>query len=190
MSAALASQIAVAVLLVVWLGYGGWISARTFRGGGAQDRGTRLAFLGGIFLPFLTLPLAWLGVGALNPAWATTLRWLGAAIMLLGIVLWMVSINTLGRYFSVNVDIPEDHRLIERGPYRLLRHPAYAGMIVVEIGFGIATGNWICMLAFLAIPFALFSVRIRVEEAALLAHFGDEYAAYTKRTKRLVPWLY
>lgn len=190
MSSTLASQLYVYTLLIVWLAYGGWTTARTYRGGGGQDRGTRLVFVAGIFLPFLTLPLIWLGVGNLDPAWATPLRWIGGTVMLLGIALWVTSIRTLGRYFSVNVDIPDDHAIVDRGPYAVIRHPAYAGMILVELGFGISTANWLCALAFLVIPLVAFSIRIRVEEAALLAHFGDSYAAYMAHTKRLIPGIY
>lgn len=184
------SRLFVDVLLVVWLAYGAWISARTYRGGGAQDRGTRFVFVAGIFLPFLTLPLKAAGIGNLDPAWATALRWVGGGVMLAGVAIWVTAVRTLGPHFSVTVDLPTDHALVERGVYSLVRHPGYAGMILAELGFGISTANWVCTLAFLFVPVAAFSVRIGVEERALLAHFGDAYATYMRRTWRLIPFVY
>lgn len=191
MTPALLSQLYVYTLLVVWLAYGGWTTARTYRGGGSQDRSTRLVFVTGIFAPFLVLAVAKLAsVGDIPSANPTTWRWVGGTVMLLGVVLWMTAIRTLGRYFSVNVDIPSDHAIVESGVYTYIRHPAYAGMILAETGFGIASANWIVAGAFVVIPLAAFSIRIGVEERALLAHFGDAYAEYMRRTKRLIPFVY
>jgi len=190
MSESTASRVFVYTVLLVWLGYGAWLSARTYRGGGAQDRGTRFVFVAGIFLPFLTLPLAAAGFGDLPPGLATPLRWLGGGIMVAGVAVWVTAIRTPGPYFSGTVDLPADHELVVGGIYSRVRHPGYAGMLLAELGFGITTGNWICAAAFLAIPLAAFNVRMRVEENALLARFGEEYAAYMRRTWRLVPHVY
>lgn len=181
----------VLALLVVWLAYGGWTTARTFRGGGRQDRGTKLVFVAGIFSPFLVSLLALrAGLGVPFPELADPLAWAGAATMLAGIVLWMRAIATLGRYFSVNIDIPPDHQLVDTGVYARIRHPAYAGMIVTEVGFGIASADAVVALAFLILPAAAFLHRIRIEERALEEHLGERYREYMRRTWRLIPHVY
>ncbi len=100
------------------------------------------------------------------------------------------AIATLGRYFKVMVVIQDDHRVIERGPYRVLRHPAYLGSTIAMVGLGLAEGDW-SSVAILALgSLAAFALRIRVEERALLAELGSPYAAYMRRTSRLIPGLY
>jgi protein-S-isoprenylcysteine O-methyltransferase Ste14 len=185
------SQIFVFSLLVVWLAYGGWTTARTYRNGGRQDRGSKRVFVAGIFSPFVVGFLVTQGgLGLPFPAHAAALEWAGGTVMLAGIVLWMRAIATLGRYFSVNVDIPEDHRLVDTGVYAWVRHPAYAGMIITEAGFGIASADAVVAIAFLLIPAAAFLHRIGVEERALEVHLGDSYRSYASRTRRLVPFVY
>jgi protein-S-isoprenylcysteine O-methyltransferase Ste14 len=148
-------------------------------------------FVAGIFTPFVVaFALKVAGVRLPMPFPATAVAWTGGTVMLAGIVLWMRAIATLGPYFSVNVDIPADHQLVERGVYSRVRHPAYAGMIVTEAGFGIASADWLVALAFLAIPATAFLHRIRVEERALTEHLGDAYRDYARRTRRLIPFVY
>lgn len=185
------SAVFVNVLLVVWLAYGGYISARTYRGGGTGDRGTRFVFFAGIFAPFaIGFAIERAGIGLVEPAWAVVLGWAGGCVMLVGIVVWMRAIATLGKLFSVNVDITDDHRIIDTGAYAHVRHPAYAGMLTVMLGYGVASGDWLVAIVFVAVPLAAFLYRISVEERALLERFGDAYRDYMRRTKRLVPYVY
>lgn len=115
---------------------------------------------------------------------------LGVALFAAGLALRWWSILHLGRLFTVDVAIHEDHALIESGPYRLLRHPAYAGALLAFLGFGICLGNWVALLA-VTVPITwAFMRRIVIEEQALNGALGESYAAYARRTKRLVPYLY
>jgi protein-S-isoprenylcysteine O-methyltransferase Ste14 len=112
------------------------------------------------------------------------------AVFILGIVIRWVAIITLGRYFSVNVVIHDDHRIVDRGIYGVIRHPSYTGALLSFIGFGLAMGNFFS-LALMTIPIsAAFLYRMHVEEQALVGAFGDEYVAYSRRTKRLFPGIY
>jgi protein-S-isoprenylcysteine O-methyltransferase len=71
-----------------------------------------------------------------------------------------------------------------------MRHPAYTGLLLRYLGFGLALANWLS-LALIFLPMLCTTLyRIRVEEEALVAHFGEEYAAYARETKRLVPGVY
>jgi protein-S-isoprenylcysteine O-methyltransferase Ste14 len=112
-----------------------------------------------------------------------TLIWAG-----LGFRVW--AILTLGRFFKVMVVIQDDHRVVERGPYRWLRHPSYLGSIVAMTGVGLAEGDWASVAIMSLGTLAAFLIRIPVEERVLLTELGEEYAAYSRRTARLVPGLY
>jgi len=114
----------------------------------------------------------------------------GLLVFLAGLALRWYAIIYLGRFFTVDVSIAEDHRVVDSGPYRIVRHPSYTGALLAFLGFGICLGNWVS-LAVATLPIALaFIRRIHVEEAALNAALGERYAAYARHTKRLVPWVY
>ncbi|MDR2984965.1 MAG: isoprenylcysteine carboxylmethyltransferase family protein [Nocardiopsaceae bacterium] len=111
----------------------------------------------------------------------------GEIVAISGIALRVWSILTLDRFFTFVVGIAEDHRLVQHGPYRVLRHPGYAGALLTLAGCGIAMGNWLSLLLIIVGPAVALGVRIGVEEASLAAALGTEYQAYTRRTARLIP---
>ena len=114
----------------------------------------------------------------------------GIVILVAGTALRWAAIVTLWQFFTPNVSILEGHRVVRSGLYRLVRHPAYTGLLLRYLGFGLAFANWVS-LALIFLPLLCVTVyRIRVEEEALLEHFGAEYAAYAGETKRLVPGIY
>lgn len=107
--------------------------------------------------------------------------------MLTGIVVREWAVFTLRGFFSYRVRIREDHGVIEKGPYRVIRHPAYTGSILTIVGLGVALRS-LPGIAVLIVFFAVgYGYRIRTEENALVADLGEEYVGYAKRTKRLVP---
>jgi protein-S-isoprenylcysteine O-methyltransferase len=115
---------------------------------------------------------------------------LGVGVFVAGLALRWYAIVALGRFFTVDVAIAADHRVVESGPYRYVRHPSYAGAILAFLGFGICLGNWFSLLA-VTLPVAwAFLRRIEIEEAALAGALGDAYRDYARRTKRLVPFVY
>jgi len=86
--------------------------------------------------------------------------------------------------------IKDDHRLVQNGLYRYLRHPAYAGALLAHLGLGLSFSNWIS-LGCSVLPFIFAaSYRIRVEERALVEAFGEAYVNYSRRTRRLIPRVY
>jgi protein-S-isoprenylcysteine O-methyltransferase Ste14 len=115
---------------------------------------------------------------------------LGVLIMLAGFTLRVGSIVVLGRFFRRDVTIEAAQTVIRRGPYRYIRHPAYAGNLLVALGFGLALANWLSIAALVALPFLGLLPRIRVEEAALESALGEPYRAYEADTARLVPGLW
>jgi len=117
------------------------------------------------------------------------LWWLGIALMAGGMALRWWSIHVLARHFTVDVAIRADHELVRRGPYRLLRHPSYTGLLMTFIGFALGLGNWLSLAAMLPVVLALLW-RIQVEERVLAAAFGDRYASYARETRRLIPFVW
>ena len=114
---------------------------------------------------------------------------LGICCVLTGTALRWYTVATLGRYFTVTVATQASQPVIDVGPYRHIRHPAYAGSLLALIGFALALGNWAGVLAMLILPGGAFGYRIAVEEAALLSALGEPYARYMRRTWRMIPYL-
>jgi protein-S-isoprenylcysteine O-methyltransferase len=114
----------------------------------------------------------------------------GLAMIILGIVVRAYAIATLRRFFTVNVTVRDGHRLIRTGPYRFVRHPAYTGTLLSFYGFALAIENvWAAIILIVPITYAFF-VRMRVEEAVLRSAFPEDYPAYERETRRLVPFVY
>jgi protein-S-isoprenylcysteine O-methyltransferase Ste14 len=124
--------------------------------------------------------------GALGPL----LGWLGCACLVLGIAIRLTAVATLRRQFTTTVTIVAQHRLVVSGPYRYVRHPAYLGLLLSLLGLGLSSGNWVVLAVAVALPLAAILYRIRVEERALVRHFGPAYVDYAGRTRRLLPGIY
>jgi protein-S-isoprenylcysteine O-methyltransferase len=138
---------------------------------------------------FLAVQMVWLVPGATVRSPVGFYRF-GFVVFVFGLALRWFSIGYLGRYFTVNVAVNPEQAVVDSGPYRYVRHPSYTGALLAFFGFGCCLSNWLSIL-FLTVPIcAAFLWRIRIEEAALLEALGDKYTEYTRRTKRLIPWLY
>lgn len=107
-----------------------------------------------------------------------------------GLVLRWWAIVTLGRFFTVDVTIEKDHQLVERGPFRWVRHPSYTGVLLAFLGWALTLRNWAAILVVLVPIFVAFRHRMNVEEDALARALGDEYREYIRRTNRLIPGIY
>jgi protein-S-isoprenylcysteine O-methyltransferase Ste14 len=111
----------------------------------------------------------------------------GMVILVAGVALRAWSFLTLGRYFTFTVKVSPDQPVVTAGPYRVLRHPGYAGGMLGMIGVGLIWGNWLTLATVTVLWLALIVWRIRTEEKALLAALDDRYRAYAAHHKRLVP---
>jgi protein-S-isoprenylcysteine O-methyltransferase Ste14 len=130
-----------------------------------------------------------LGIGFIHSA-ISVIPWVGLCIIPLGLIIRWVAILTLRKYFTTNVAILPDHRIIKSGIYRFIRHPSYSGSIISFCGLGLVFSNWISFIV-LVIPITMaFLKRIQVEEQALQSAFGEEYANYSKMSWHLFPWIY
>ncbi len=111
----------------------------------------------------------------------------GMVVLVAGLVLRGWSFKALGQYFTHTVMVSSDQPVIASGPYRVLRHPSYTGIILAAIGIGLASANWADLAGLLLLTLTALLWRIRIEEAALMTTLGDRYRAYAAQHKRLVP---
>jgi protein-S-isoprenylcysteine O-methyltransferase Ste14 len=107
-----------------------------------------------------------------------------------GISVRLWSFRTLGRYFTFIVQTSSDQPVITDGPYRLLRHPSYAGLLLVFTAVGLFVGNWLSLVFLIVAIGGGLVLRIRVEERALMQNLGEGYRAYAATHKRLVPFIW
>ncbi|MCL5428481.1 MAG: isoprenylcysteine carboxylmethyltransferase family protein [Chloroflexi bacterium] len=143
----------------------------------------------GMMAVFYLSPLEYVYFGAQSQA----VNWGelgGFTLILLGIALFVWAHRTLGTGYTGHASVKAEQTLVQTGPYRFVRHPAYLGYLLMALG--IALGYWslaglVAVLVFL-LPSLAF--RITVEEKMLAAHFGKEHEDYSKITKRLIPGIW
>jgi protein-S-isoprenylcysteine O-methyltransferase Ste14 len=114
--------------------------------------------------------------------------WLGAAITVAGLLFAVWARLHLGRNWSRSVTIKEGHELITTGPYRVVRHPIYTGILTGFLGTAIATSQVRGFIVVVLI-FFVFWLKFRMEEQWMRSQFGETYATYARQTAALVPYL-
>lgn len=116
--------------------------------------------------------------------------YLGLILIFTGILSRIFIVRSLGKYFTVDVTIRQDHKIKKDGFYSVLRHPSYAASLLTFLGLGLYLNNWLSLIIACVPPFLAFSYRIAVEEKALVEQFGQDYLDYRKSTKKLIPYIY
>ena len=135
-------------------------------------------------------PLVWVASSAFSFAeYPLRAVPLAAGGMCYGIGLWLFyrSHADLGTNWSVTLEVREGHRLITNGVYRGVRHPMYSALALYSVGQALVIPNWVAGLSNLVAFAVLFALRVGAEEKMMAQQFGNEYATYTARTKRLIP---
>ena len=151
-----------------------------------KDRFSGLYLFATIFLAIiLSLSFTRAQIGML-PGWVFSL---GIVLIILGIILRQWSMAILGKFFSAVVGIQKDQQVIEKGPYKYVRHPSYSGALIIFIGLGLALQSWAAILTLILLFIIAYGYRIYVEEKALISELGESYIEYKKRTKRLIPYI-
>ena len=117
------------------------------------------------------------------------LRYCGLAVLVLGAIFSIWGPARLGKQFSMGVTIQEEHKLITDGPFKYIRHPRYLGICLWVIGAAMVFRS-VIGLTLAAIIAIIFIWRIYLEEDVLHKEFGSEWKEYSKRTKRLIPFIY
>jgi protein-S-isoprenylcysteine O-methyltransferase Ste14 len=119
------------------------------------------------------------------PGWPIV-RWSGVVLTAAGYALVFLSGIFLGRQYSAEVTIQENHKLITAGPYRRVRHPRYLGVLLITLGASLVFRTWAGLVLF-PIVLALILWRIWDEEALMEREFGDAWRAYCRGSGRLGP---
>ncbi len=163
-------------------------AAKSYEAGQFDRRTTRL--LGyAYFVSVLALLASWvlnaLQVGRL-PEWV---GWLGIVLALAGLFMRVWASRVLGAFYTRTLQVAQGQTIIREGPYRVIRHPGYLGMILLWVGVSAATGNWIVILVVLVAILAAYHNRIQNEEQMLLSTLPG-YAEYRSGTWRLLPPIY
>ena len=161
------------------------------KGKTGKDQGTR-------YINFIAIFVAMTAASFLNADtnfWffgsrTLTVFWIGFAVLICGAALRVWAIVVLGKSFRTTVEVSTNQKVVQRGPYKLIRHPSYSGILVMCLGYGIADQNWLSLVVAVGLPLIALLYRIRIEEAALASGIGPEYQAYQKRTKKLIPGIW
>lgn len=178
--------VAAAVFFPFYVGWVVWelVLQRRARGSGSDE--TRWGVVVTTTLgAALIFPASGLGLRLPGPGWVPVA--VGVALLIAGWLFRAWAVRTLGRWFTVTVAVERDQQVVERGPYALVRHPSYTGMLVTLLGAGIALDSWASVAVAVLIPLAGIVRRIGEEETALLRELGAPYRDYSLRTSRLVP---
>jgi protein-S-isoprenylcysteine O-methyltransferase Ste14 len=118
-----------------------------------------------------------------------TIYWAGAIMVASGLAFMVWARRHLGRNWSGRVALKQNHELIRSGPYGLVRHPIYSGLLLAILGTAIAFGQWRDAVAFVFIAAAVWR-KSRLEERYLAEIFADDYAGYRAQVPALIPCIF
>jgi protein-S-isoprenylcysteine O-methyltransferase Ste14 len=178
-----------AVLWLAWLAY--WMVAaanvkavRRREAFATRFGHVALSVLAAALLAFPDRRLPWLDQRFLPPT--IIAYWLGLLMLAVGIAFAVWARLYLGRNWSGTVTVKQNHELIRSGPYRLVRHPIYTGLLLAILGTAVAFGEWRGLLAFALLTGSL-SLKLRIEERFMSESFPKEYARYRAEVPALIP---
>lgn len=119
-----------------------------------------------------------------------TMFWTGGVAIIAGIVLRLKSVLTLGKFFTVSVQVDSKQRIIQTGLYKYIRHPAYSGSILSLIGIALAFRSILGIIGTIIIIAVIYGYRIKIEEKLLESNFKSSYKEYKEHTKRIIPFIW
>jgi len=184
--------------LAFWIVYA-WVFAPEFRivarasrsvRDAREDRGSlRVVLIGSSVAILAAFVLAFQAPWAALPGPAPVWFFVGMAVLVSGSLLRRHCFRVLGQFFTGDVQIQSDHRVIEAGAYRWVRHPSYSAAFVIYAGIALALGNGLSLASALLLSFPVYAYRARVEERALLSALGEPYARFMATRKRFIPFI-
>ena len=118
------------------------------------------------------------------------MAWGGIAAMVAGLTVRVWAARVLGAFYTRTLRTSSTQSLVQEGPYRLVRHPGYLGVLLLWLGAGLASANLLVVGFIMVSMGGAYRRRIRSEEVMLTNTFGEDYLAYARRTRRLIPWVY
>jgi protein-S-isoprenylcysteine O-methyltransferase Ste14 len=143
----------------------------------------------GLLLETAGILMVW--IFRVRGGWRESPALLAAALIvgILGDVLMWTAITHLGRQFRIQAGLYQDHQLVRSGPYAVVRHPIYAGLLAMILATGLLQTPWLWLLAALAIFVVGTEIRVRTEDRLLASRFGAEFAEYKKRVPAYLPFV-
>jgi protein-S-isoprenylcysteine O-methyltransferase Ste14 len=184
-------QLTIFLVWALWFAY--WIA----RSGGTEKTGQREShssrrlhlILAGAAFALIALPLSSTLPFGLKFLPSTKSLFVGGLIILIcGLAFTVWARRHLGRYWSGTITLKEGHRLIRTGPYAIVRHPIYTGVVTGMVGTAVAQGQVRSILAVVLLA-ASYLRKIKIEETWLVQQFGDEYRSYQREVGALIPWI-
>jgi len=184
------SGIAAAVILMLYalqaeIRFG--TKARSMRAG-ASDRGSTIALSLASLVPVIGFIFAMKGRIPVTLPGMPAVAWAGVILAALGFVLRLWSLLVLRERFTRTLLVQQEHRIERSGPYRFVRHPGYLGSLLCLNGIAMASGNTLLLIVSTVCTYVAYRYRIRVEDAMLVAAFGEAYESYRRSTGALIPW--
>ena len=156
----------------------------------AEDRGSLRVVLAGSGLATLAaFLLAFVVPSATLPGPRPLWFFIGLFVLVCGSLLRRHCFRVLGSFFTGAVMIQSDHRVIDTGAYRWVRHPSYTAALLLVLGIAVALDSWLGAVVSFVVAFLVYSYRAHVEEQALLASLGDPYARFMATRKRFIPFI-
>jgi len=185
---------AIHVIDGIWIGLGVlWVVNASFvkTTVRVESSGSRLPHVLIMVVAFVLLFDNRLNLGPLNGRFVpdtSNVLWAALALTILGAAFAIWARLSIGRNWSSNVTVKQDHELKRNGPYAIVRHPIYSGLLLALLGTAIAFGEWRGLVAFLL---AVIGWRMKslVEERFMLDQFGEQYANYKREVKALIPFV-
>lgn len=160
------------------------------RGGTLASMRAEIVFRAMFFSAILVLPVGRAVAPGAVIGGGVSLFALGVAIGWLGLLLRWWSFVSLGKYFTLVVKTSDDQPVVERGPYRVLRHPSYTGLLLAFAGGGLMFGNWVSTVGAVGMVLTALVYRLRIEERALSAALGNRYREFAAGRARLIPYVW
>jgi protein-S-isoprenylcysteine O-methyltransferase Ste14 len=143
----------------------------------------------GMIPAFYLPPLEYLYFNAVLPR-TRGMQIFGLFIIIFGSVLFVWARRALGKFYSGHLSVVEGQPLIQQGPYRFIRHPAYAGYLLISLGLsiGYSSVSGLIIILCLLVPTVIY--RIHVEDTVLAEHFGNQFKNYARKTNCLFPYIW
>lgn len=177
----------------IWVVFEFWIYSRDRKGASGKEKDGG-SFFGVVASLWISNGIAFIAPYAVPGARialpAEPVFWAAIILMWAGMLFRLWAVQTLGRFFRTSVFILDGHRLVTAGPYRVLRHPSYSGLLLTIAGIGLAMGNWVSLAGAVLSIIIGYGWRIVVEEKALRDEFGVAFDDHRRRTWALIPLLW
>ena len=184
------------VVMICWVVFAGVFLLRK-KPPSPPDQKREPASLFGVALQGMSYGLLW---GVRRPAFTPIVSGNGPISIMTGLLaicaavssVWLITmaVKTLGKEWSLTARLVEGHQLATSGPYSLVRHPIYSGMLGMLLATGLAVSHWAALLVALILFLIGTTIRVRSEEKLLREAFGEQFETYARSVRAIVPGLY